>query len=90
MKIINKTTGKELLETRKRYGDERTELKLSGKAEMAYDNSDPLVIYERETENGALLYDVTGIIEAYDLSYDALISTLEYLYFETIIEIDGA
>ena len=59
----------------KHYGSENTHLKLTGKAFDNYTNSDPLDIYERETDKG-LRYNITGIIEMNDLTEKELIDIL--------------
>lgn len=49
---------------------------LSPKAWRAYCESDPLTIYERETDSGTL-YDVRGLIDGGGLTFDELQKALE-------------
>lgn len=62
----------------KHYGNKKTKLKLTEKAFTNYSNSDPLDIYEKETDNG-FIYRITGIIEADGLTAAEVIETLESL-----------
>lgn len=75
--------------TRKKYGDEMTNLKLSDKAYTAYSESDPLEIYEDEKECG-YRYDMEGIIEEQDMTEKEVNTTLEDLFDETIADDEEA
>lgn len=75
--------------TRKKYGDEMTNLKLSDKAYTAYSESDPLEIYEDEKETG-YRYDMEGIIEEQDMTEKEVNTTLEDLFDETIADDEEA
>ena len=58
------------------YGNERTSLYLTPKAAEVYADSDPLVIVEYDTEEG-LRYDITGILEADNLTEEEVNEMLE-------------
>lgn len=45
----------------KRFGDVNTHLKLTEKAMAVYSSTDPISIYERETEDG-YIYRISGAI----------------------------
>ena len=75
--------------TRKQYGNEATNLKLSDKAYTAYSESDPLEIYEEEKESG-YRYDMEGIIEEKDMTEKEVNTTLEDLFDETIADDEEA
>jgi hypothetical protein len=62
----------------KRYGNEKTKLFLTEKAEAVYSDSDPLEILERETPYG-LRYDLRGVLEADGLTAEEVNRTLEDL-----------
>lgn len=64
--------------TRRSYGNENTSLILSDKAFEAYNNSDPLSIYEYDTEDGTF-YDMEGIIEVEGVSAEDVNWLLEEL-----------
>lgn len=70
----------------KRYGFDRTALRLSDNAERAYNIIDPLNIWEYSV-NGMNLYDVTGADEAYALSERQLNEHLETLYDEIMADV---
>lgn len=61
---------------RKRYGDVKTNLTLTEKAANVYVGTDPLDIYEYETEDG-LRYDVEGATEEHGLTDAEVIELLE-------------
>ena len=60
----------------KTYGNEKTNLELTGKALEVYSNTDPLTIIEKETDGG-FIYDVSGAIEAYDQTAEQVNALLE-------------
>lgn len=57
----------------KRYGDTRTNLKLTDKAQIGYDMSDPISIYEMPDGS----YIMTGVIEADNLTEEDVNNKLE-------------
>ena len=63
---------------KKRYGDTRTHLELTEKARRAYDEYSPLNIYETETDDG-YSYEITGCVEAHDLTEQDVNDILEDL-----------
>ena len=77
---------------RKRYGTDKTVLVLPdrSKAKTAYDNSDPLIIYEKPGDvwkhQPPFIYDVEGISQATDLTPDQLSGFLEDLYNDMGLE----
>ena len=64
----------------KRYGDTKTALVLSSKAQAAYELSDPVDIYEIETGDGGTVYNMRGVIEAGSLTGLEVNEMLESLY----------
>lgn len=65
----------------KRFGNERTRLTLSSKAEAYYSETDPIAIYENESEDGTLTYSLDDMGNTFsDLTADELNSILEELY----------
>lgn len=63
----------------KSYGDEKTNLTLTGKAYAVYCDTDPISIYERETEEG-FRYAVRGFDECDNLTAEQVNAMLEELY----------
>jgi hypothetical protein len=67
----------------KRYGNERTHLVLSNKAEAYYNETDLIDIYEVEAEDGALTYNLDDMGNTFsDLTADDLNRIMEELYDE--------
>ncbi len=69
----------------KRYGDEKTHLRLTGKAQLFYSNTDPLVILEHTeiTDEGeeSYTYTMDGCIAVYEpISEEELIQILTAFY----------
>lgn len=60
------------------YGLKETHLKLTAKAEQFYDETDPCVIIEYETEEG-YLYDIKEPIWAFDYTEEQVNQCLEEL-----------
>lgn len=65
----------------KRYGDEKTNLTLTGKAYAFYCEADPMSIYERETDEG-FRYALRGFTYCDNLTAEQVNSTLEELFDE--------
>ena len=63
------------------YGNEKTNLELSEKAQAFYDQTCPIDIKEYETEDG-FIYDVTGCVERLNLTEDGVNRFLEACYDE--------
>lgn len=63
------------------YGNEKTELKLTAKAQEAYNNTEPLTIieWEEEEDHGFVLYSLRGCITADNLLSFEVIDILEAL-----------
>lgn len=61
----------------KRYGDARTNLILTEKAQKVYNVTDPIDIYEREEKDDELVYSMRGVIVKDDLSADDVNQILE-------------
>ena len=66
-------------QTGKRYGDTKTHLDLSARAREAYDEYSPLSIYEREVDDDEYRYDISGCIDAHDLTAEQVNEELESL-----------
>lgn len=64
---------------KKRYGDTKTALRLSAKAERIYSDTQPLSIFEEETEDGEYRYTVTGFLQGEDMTEDEVNALLESL-----------
>ena len=64
---------------KKRYGDAKTALRLSEKAERIYSDTQPLSIFEEETDDGEYRYTVTGFLQGEDLTEDEVNALLESL-----------
>lgn len=64
---------------KKRYGDTKTALRLSAKAESIYSDTQPLSIFEEETDDGEYRYTVTGFLQGEDLTEDEVNALLESL-----------
>lgn len=64
---------------KKRYGDTKTSLRLSEKAERIYSDTQPLSIFEEETDDGEYRYTVTGFLQGEDLTEDEVNALLESL-----------
>ena len=64
---------------KKRYGDTKTSLRLSEKAERSYSDTQPLSIFEEETDDGEYRYTVTGFLQGEDLTEDEVNALLESL-----------
>jgi len=58
------------------YGNEKTELELTEKAQAAYSDIDPLRIVERETIDG-FVYDIIGAIECHNMTAKQVNDLLE-------------
>lgn len=58
------------------YGETKTNLRMTKAAEEVYNNSDPLVIKEYETDDG-FRYKLEGIIERDDLTAEDVNRLLE-------------
>lgn len=63
----------------KKYGSEKTHLRLSDKAQEFYNSCDPVWIYEHEYIDGSYRYSVTGCFESIYLTEDELNNFLESL-----------
>lgn len=63
----------------KSYGDEKTNLTLTAKAYAAYCDTDPLSIYERETDEG-FRYALRGFDDCDNLTAEQVNATLEEIY----------
>lgn len=61
----------------KRYGDTRTNLILTEKAQKVYNVTDPIDIYEQEEKDDVLVYSMRGVIVKDDLSADDVNQILE-------------
>ena len=61
----------------KRYGDTRTDLTLTEKAQKVYDVTDPIDIYEREEDDDVFVYTMRGVIVEDDISADEVNQILE-------------
>ena len=62
------------------FGNERTNLKLTEKAQAVYDVTDPLEIREFGDNNGNYSYDIIGCFERSALSADELNNYLEDVF----------
>lgn len=62
----------------KRFGDVKTHLALTEKADKVYSASDPFDIYEIETDSG-YRYNTYGMMETSNLTADELNEMLESL-----------
>ena len=63
------------------YGNEKTSLTLTEKAQKAYSETDPIRIEEVETDDG-YIYNVSGCIECNNLTEEAVNRVFEDLYDE--------
>lgn len=63
----------------KRYGNEKTRLTLTDKAQDFYNMTDFLDIYEYEDSEGNCTYSVIGCFERYNMTEDELNVFLEEL-----------
>ena len=63
----------------KKYGNEKTRLTLTGKAQDFYNLTDPLDILEYEDSEGNCTYSVTGCFERDNMTEDELNVFLEEL-----------
>lgn len=63
----------------KRYGDEKTNLTLTDKAYACYSVTDPISIYERETDEG-FRYALRGFDDCDNLTAEQVNATLEEIY----------
>ena len=66
----------------KRYGNDQTNLVLTGLAKKVYAQTDPLRIDEIETEDGNYRYSISGCIESSGLTADEVVKALEDWYYE--------
>lgn len=72
----------------KRYGDTRTDLTLTEKAQKVYNVTDPIDIYEREEDDDVFVYTMRGVIEKDDLSADDVNQILEEFADEVFADKD--
>ncbi len=72
----------------KRYGDTRTDLTLTEKAQKVYDVTDPIDIYEREEDDDVFVYTMRGVIVKDDLSADDVNQILEEFADEVFADED--
>lgn len=63
----------------KRFGDTKTSLTLTEKAQIAYNETDPLDIYE--VEDGT--FEVDGVMRLFNCTADDINNYLEELYYDT-------
>ncbi len=61
----------------KRYGDTRTDLTLTDKAQKVYNVTDRIDIYEREVDDDVFVYTMRGVIVEDDISADEVNQILE-------------
>ena len=62
------------------FGNERTNLSLTNKAQSVYDSTDPIEIREFCDNDGNYSYDIIGCFERTGLSADELNEYLEELF----------
>ena len=67
------------------YGNDKTHLTLSNKAQSAYDFTVPLRIEEIETNDG-YTYNISGCLERYGMNEDDVNQVLEEMYDELYLD----
>lgn len=64
------------------YGNQKTKLHLTERAELAFRQTDPIHIYELESDSGLIVYRISGCVETDLCSEEYVNDVLEALYVE--------